>query len=139
MSKHDFQMRLNCTYIDPDNTVDSLDVETYIDNEWQALDLHTKTAGFQVFIYAILTCQHMYFRMNAVERGLMLASSKGSVIVNADEQWNIELLHVQFDGHLKNGTASQDAIEYIAERMGLCPVSCNLREIANTKTIVTFE
>ena len=132
-------MRLNCTYIEPDNTVDHLDVETYIDNEWQTLDLHTKTAGFQIFIYSILTCQHMYFRMNAAERGLNLTSSRGSVIVNADDQWNIALLHVEFNGHLKSGTASDDAIEYIGKRMGLCPVSCNLRDIVNSETIVTFE
>lgn len=139
MSERNFQMRLICTYTGPNNAVDKLDVETLIEGEWKTLDLNIKTAGFQVFCYAVFTCQHMYFRLNAAERGLRLESSKASITVGTNNDWLIDVLHVEFNGKLRIGEATQDNVAYITERMALCPVSCNLSDVADNKTRVTFE
>lgn len=74
-----------------------------------------------------------------MESGLMLDSSKGHVVIETDDKWNIELLHVEFNGKLKMGDATQETSDYIVERMGLCPVSCNLKNIDNSKTTIAFE
>ena len=138
MNDHSFKMRLNCAYVDPDNSIDQLEVETLIDDEWQRLDLNTRAPGFQLFIYALFSCQHLYFRLNAAEHGLMLTSSEGSITVTADANWHIKLLHVEFNGWLKNGTPTQRDIDYIIERMGQCPVSCNIKNIPDSKKVITF-
>jgi len=72
MSDLTFQMLLHSNYIDDNNNIDQLHVEHLVDNNWQELDLNTSSPGFDIFIYAILTCQHMYFKNNAAEYGLVL-------------------------------------------------------------------
>ena len=139
MSERRFQMRFNCSYVDPDNSIDKLDVEVLVEDEWQALDLDLKSPGFQLFNYGLFSCQHLYFRSNAAEHGLKLASAKASIIVETDIDWNINLLHVDFNGLLKGGSPTQDVIAYIIERMGFCPVSSNVKEVADNKRSVTFE
>lgn len=134
-----FEMRQNCRYTEPDNSVAQLDVDTLIDGKWQALDLNTLSAGFQIFIYALFTCQHMYFRVNAAERGLVLSSSRGSIVTGTDMDWQLERLQVDFSASLKSGTPTQEDIDFIIERMGLCPVSCNLKEVEDSKVTVAFE
>ena len=75
MSDRSFRMRLACRYQDPDNTVSELTVENFEEGEWRDLGLNASSPGFLVFVYAVFTCQHLYFRSNCAERGLMLASS----------------------------------------------------------------
>lgn len=133
-----FKMRLNCRYTDSANNVEQLRVENFLDNEWQALDLNIKSPGFDIFTYAIFTCQHMYFRLNAAERNLTLDSSEGTIIVGTDNHRAIQTLHVDFTGKLKSGEADDDTIEYIKKRMDLCPVSVNLKNIADRKISVSF-
>ena len=65
MNKLTFQMLLQCHYTGDENNIDQLHVEHLVENDWQELDLNTYTPGFDVFMYAVLTCQHMYFRLNA--------------------------------------------------------------------------
>ena len=139
MSDRNFEMRLNCRYTDPDNTIDQLSVETLIDSEWQVLNLNLKSPGFQLFNYGLFSCQHLYFRSNAAECGLKLASSKAHIIVEADINWNITLVNVDFRGVLTSGSPTKEAIDYIIERMGLCPVSTNMKEVADSKRSVTFD
>ena len=139
MSERRFQMRFNCSYADPDNSIDQLDVEVLVEDEWQALDLDLKSPGFQLFNYGLFSCQHLYFRSNAAEHGLKLVSAKASIIVETDIDWSINLLHVDFNGLLKSGSPTQDTIAYIIERMGFCPVSSNVKEVADSKRSVTFE
>lgn len=139
MDSRKFQIRLSCSYIDPDNTVDELMIETLLDDVWQPLVIDLNAPGFQIFIYGLFSCQHRYFRVNAAEKGLSLASSKAHMTIHTDEDWNIELLHVDFLGLLKQGEASQSDVDYITERMGYCPVSCNLKNITNNNRTVTIE
>lgn len=138
MSDLTFQMRLQCRYTGKENNIGQLQVEHKVNNEWQVLELNTLTPGFDIFIYAILTCQHMYFRVNAAERNLVLDTSEGTVTIGTDNHRNMESLHVDFKGNLSSGDASADAVDYIVERMGLCPVSINLKDVKHSKTTVSF-
>lgn len=138
MSDLTFKMRLNCRYTDPANNVDQLQVEHFLNNEWLALDLNIQSPGFDIFTYSLLTCQHMYFRLNAAERNLILASSEGFITIGTDNQRVIQSLNVDFTGTLKSGAATDDTVDYIKQRMQLCPVSINLKSIADSNTSVRF-
>ena len=132
-------MRLSCGYQVPDNEIDILEVEIFEKGEWQVLDLHTKTAGFLVFVYAIFTCQHLYLRTNAKECGLILKSSTGSIKVEASENWVLQKLHVQFDIELESGEAKEENLTWIQDRMRHCPVSINLGDIPDSQTLVRLK
>ena len=139
MSDFTFQMLLHCHYIDDENTIDQLHVEHLVDDNWQELDLNINSPGFDIFTYAILTCQHMYFRNNAAEYGLVLDSSEGLITIIADEHRSIETLNVEFKGKLKKGKATKDIVDSISARMALCPASINLKDIKNTHITAIFE
>ena len=139
MENRVFQMRLNCSYKGPENKINQLNVEVLNDGEWQSLDLNIKTPGFMLFNYGLFSCQHLYFRTNAAERDLVLASSEAQIVVETDDAWNIHLLHIEFNGVLKSGSPTKEAIDYINERMGCCPVSSNMKDVADSKRVVTFE
>ena len=139
MSEFTFQMLLQCQYTGDKNDVEQLHVEHLAGENWQDLDLNLYTPGFDVFMYAILACQHMYFRMNAAEYGLILESCEGLITVMADKHRSIETLNVDFKGKLKQGDVTDDKINSIAARMSLCPVSINLKDIPNNITTVNFE
>jgi len=132
-------MLLRCQYSGDENAIDQLDVEHLVDDTWQELDLNIRSPGFDIFMYAILTCQHMYFRNNAAEYGLSMKSSEGLITVIADEHRSIESLHGEFKGTLKKGTATDEITSSITARMSLCPVSINLKEIADKKINVSFD
>ena len=139
MSDRSFKFRLNCSYTEPDNSIDQLVVETLIDDEWQVLDINAKSPGFQLFNYGLLSCQHLYFRTNATERDLMMSSASAHLAIETDANWNILSMHVEFNGKLKSGSPNEDVIAYIIERMGLCPVSSNMEEVSDSQRSVTFE
>ena len=134
-----FQMLLQCNYTNDENDIEQLNVEHLVDDSWQELTLSTDTPGFDIFMYAILTCQHMFFRNNAAEYGLVLDSSEGLMTIIADEHRSIQSLHVDFKGKVKKGVANADMVDSIIARMNLCPVSINLKDILDRKTTVVFE
>ena len=139
MSEFTFQMLLQCQYTEDNNEIEHLHVEHLVDDAWQPLDLNYYTPGFDIFMYAILTCQHTYFRTNAEKYGLILKSSEGFVTVMADKHRNIETLNVEFNGILKKGNPTEEAVDSIVARMGLCPVSINLKDIPQNIITVNFE
>jgi len=139
MSAFTFQMLLHSSYKDDENTIDQLHVEHLVDDNWQELDLNISSPGFDIFTYAILTCQHMYFRNNAAEYGLVLDSSEGLITIIADKHRSIETLNVEFKGKLKKGKATKDIVDSISARMALCPASINLKDIKNKHITAIFE
>jgi len=129
-------MRLKSTYEGDKNTVAGLDVEHEVNGEWQPLDLGLASPGFDIFVYAVFACQHLYFRVNCAERGLVLNSADGNIVIGADQDWNMENLQVHFSGQLGSGRASPDDIDYIVSRMQQCPVSKNIRGVPAAKATV---
>jgi len=139
MSGFTFQMLLQCQYTGEKNTVEKLHVEQLVDDEWKDFKLDTYSPGFDVFIYAILSCQHMFFRNNATEYGLSMASAEALITIVTDDHRSIESLHSEFTGKLKNGTADIEKVKSITARVGLCPATINLKEIADKNIEVNFE
>jgi hypothetical protein len=45
---------------------------------------------------------------------------------------------VHFIGKLSTGTATEETVEHVVGRMGQCPVSINLKPIADTRIEVDF-
>ena len=136
LSERNFSMRMHCTYEGETNAVAGLVVEHLVEEQWQPLDLGLTAPGFDIFVYAVFTCQHLYFRTNCAERGLLLHSAEGRIAVGADADWNMEILQVDFTGRLGRGRASQDDIDYIVARMNQCPVSRNLRAIPDARSSI---
>jgi len=139
MSGFTFQMIMHCHYSGDENQVDKLHVEHLVDDEWQGLKLDIYSPGFDVFIYSILSCQHMFFRNNSTEYGLSMTSAEALITIVTDEHRSIESLHSEFTGKLKKGTADIEKVKSITARVGLCPATINLKEIADKKITVDFE
>jgi len=139
MGERSFEMRLFCRYEEPDNSVAELDVKSFEDGEWRDFDLSTVTPGFLIFVYAVFTCQHLYLRSNCAERGLVLESTSGSIHMLADEDWKLRRVRIRFEGKLKSGISSPEDVAYIVGRMTQCPVSKNIREVADSETSVHLD
>ncbi len=131
-------MRMKCSYTGSGNDIASLGVEHTTNGDWDNFDLQVTSPGFEIFVYAIFTCQHMYMRVNCAERGLQLASSEGSITVGTDENWSMDTLKVGFTANVASGSADQDDIDYIISRMKQCPVSGNIREVPGAETTITL-
>ena len=139
MNERAFEMRLTCRYADSENQIADLEVESLEDGEWRTLDLNTRSPGFQVFTYAIFTCQHTYFRTNCAEHGLILDRSTGSLNIVTDESWVLQSVRVRFDAKLQSGIPKAEIVEFIVERMKQCPVSVNVKDIPVSETVVHFD
>jgi len=138
VSERSFNMRLRCCYQGDTNEISSLEVEHRFEDEWVPLDLGLATPGFDIFVYAIFTCQHRFFRVVCAERKLMLDSAEGNITIAADQDWHMEALQVHFSGKLNSGQSSADDIEAIVSRMKQCPVSRNLAAIPHTESTVSL-
>lgn len=138
MSERSFNMRLKCRYQGEDNEIIGLEVEHKVEDEWLPLDLDLVTPGFDIFVYAIFTCQHRFFRVVCAERKLLLNSAEGDIAIGADQDWHMESLQVNFSGELRSGQSSADDIEAIVSRMQQCPVSKNLAAVPHAESTVNL-
>jgi len=139
LSERHFSMRMECTYEGNTNAVASLEVQREVEGRWQPLALGLDTPGFEIFVYAMFACQHLYFRVNCAERGLVLTRAEGSIVVGAGADWNMEILQVHFSGQLGSGQADQGDIDFIVSRMKQCPVSRNLRDVPDARSTVILK
>ena len=139
MSNHKFQFRLSSHYEAENNDVSKLLFEYLVDHEWKEYDPTNYAAGFLVLLYAIFNCQHMYFRVNAAERGLQLKSAKGTLDAETNSDWELQKLHIHFDGQLVSGVTSKEDEAYITERMTHCPVSVNIKAVPDMKASIRLE
>jgi len=69
---------------------------------------------------------------------LVLEKSEGRILLVTDKEWNIEHLEIEFTASLRSGSAVEEDIDYIVERMQQCPVSRNLQEIEHAHTRISF-
>ena len=136
MNERVFDLRMSCRYEEPDNAIAQLTVEHLDDGEWRQFDLNARSPGFLVFVYAMLTCQHLYFRVNCAERGLSLESAAGAIHMVTTEAWDAHTVEIRFEGKLTSGTVSKADVDHIVARMKQCPVSRNTRRIQNSETLV---
>jgi len=139
MSSRNFEMRLSCSYQDSKNTVVGLHSDVLRKGEWQAFELNANSPGFLIFVYALLGCQHLYFRSNCAERDLILESAQGVISIETSEDWDIRKLQVSFEGKLKSGQPEDADIDYIVARMKQCPVSKNVIEPQDSETTVRLQ
>lgn len=77
-------------------------------------------------------------RKNAAERGLVLAAGHGAIEVVTNQPWEMQRLHVRFDVRLASGRPLMADVNYIVDRTQHCPVSVNLRSVADSKTALVF-
>jgi uncharacterized OsmC-like protein len=138
MSAHHFQLRLVAHYTGSENQVRKLVVEQLQHGAWEPFNLSVTSPGFSVLVYAIFSCQHLYLRINAMERGLVLDKAEGEIELEADDSWRIRRSHLRFAAITRSGQASEDDLEYIRARMGNCPASRNLLPIDDARTEVTI-
>jgi hypothetical protein len=138
MTRHIFNLRLSATYESSENNVATLEVQFLSEDGWEPLDLNTMTPGFLVYVYSIFTCQHLFLRTNSTERDLVLASSRGEILVETSEDWHLENVDVKFDVNLVSGDAKEDNIDYIISRMKQCPVSKNFPTNFHARTHIAF-
>ncbi len=139
MSERNFHLRSRVTYAQPDNKVDTLEVEIEADGQWRPFVLNEVTPGFEVFVYSMLSCQHTYFRLNCAENDLLLERAEGDILMGADIDWNLELIQVEIRASLVRGQVNADLVDYIVGRMGQCPVSRNTKDAAVTRIDVNFD
>jgi len=138
MSNRRFHLKLKATYQGEQNAIDTLQLQVLKGDQWENLELSIRSPGFQLYINGLFSCQHLYMRTNAAERKLMLGSSAGELLVNANQQWQIQNIQVSFIAKLRSGNPSKADINYIRERMHHCPVSSNLPKAAELKNNVNF-
>ncbi|HYQ70890.1 MAG TPA: hypothetical protein VET88_03060 [Gammaproteobacteria bacterium] len=134
MNERHFRMRLHGEYQEPENSIAGLRVEIFAEDDWQVFDLNSGSAGFLIFVYAILTCQHMYLRLNCAERGLLLETAEGYIHVTTTEDWELSDLQLEFNARLRSGVPAQDDLDHVVGRMENCPVSRNLNYRASGHT-----
>jgi hypothetical protein len=139
MTDRRFDMELSCRYQRPDNTRREQTVRCAEDGQWRVFQLGVEQPGFLIFVYALLNCQHVNLLLSAAERGLRLANAQGTINVVTDSDWVIRRLHIRFAARLASGIPTAQDVEAIVARMGGCPVSRNLRNIADSRTTVEFE
>jgi uncharacterized OsmC-like protein len=138
MSERIFRMQMLCGYQEPHNMIASLQVKVFEDDEWKAFDLNAGSPGFLVFVYAVLSCQHMHMRLGCVGRGLHLDSAEGDIEIVTTEDWMITKLRVAFSAQLREGDASAEDVDTIVLRMKNCPVSRNLKFAPHSETRLEF-
>jgi hypothetical protein len=138
MAGRDFLYRLEGRYGGDQNDIESLVLQRDIEGEWRPVDLSARSPGFELFCCALMSCQHLYFRVNCAENGLLLTQATGELHVTTDEDWHIQHLLVSFSGHLRSGQPSAALVDYIIERMHHCPVSSNLRPIEDLSVLLAF-
>jgi hypothetical protein len=139
MPERNMAMRLNCRYQQPNNEMTDVSVQYFEAGEWHDFELYfTHPAGFLLFVYAFLHCQHRYLCVNAAERDLIMDSASGLIEVRTDEEWHMQKLRIHFDVQSSNAVATADDAAYIIDRMQHCPVSVNIKDIPDTEVLVEF-
>lgn len=138
MSDRAFQMRMRISYSGEENAIKDLQVEQFLDGDWNTFMLSTRTPGFDIFTYAIFTCQQTYLRLNCAERGLLLDTAEGRLEMITSEDWQMTRVRLDFAVEVRSGTPTEEDTAYIIERMQQCPVSKNTRPVADTEVSVRF-
>ncbi|KAI9008514.1 hypothetical protein DFJ74DRAFT_359242 [Hyaloraphidium curvatum] len=132
-----WQFRMSTTHGENNKVLSRTVDQLADDGAWKPFDLSIDSPGFIIFAYAIFTCKHLYFFMNAAERGLLFAAAEGTMTVSAID-WGLHDLEVEFSAKLTSGSPTAEDVPYIVERMQGCPVSKNLHVAGKDESRVNF-
>ncbi|RMG38154.1 MAG: hypothetical protein D6720_01810 [Gammaproteobacteria bacterium] len=138
MAGKEFLFSMQCRYQGDENAVRSLRVYREQEGTRIPFELDLITPGFEIFCYAIFTCQHTYLRLNCAERGLLLDCVQGEMHLSTDENWLLQRQFLSFSMRLRSGDPSADTVDYLVERMQRCPVSSNLKPIGDNQIMLAF-
>ena len=139
MSDHVFDLRLTAEHNPEDNTVTTMSVENLVEGSWQALDLCETTPGFLIFVYCIFACHHRFLWVGSRDREITITSSSGSIHLVADEDWHLQHISTEFKASSISGSASDEDIAYISDKILNCPVSRNMPANVEAGTSVVIE
>jgi hypothetical protein len=138
MSTRTWNLRMNATYEGDKNKVATAVTEQLSDGEWKPLQINNDSPGFLIFVYSLLSCQHLYMHINAAEQGLVLSASSGTMTLVASQDWKLASLHINFAAKLISGTPTTAIIDDIQGRMNQCPVSRNIVVAGVHESLLTF-
>lgn len=132
-------LRMVCAYEGAKNHIATMQVSMLgEDGAWKPLEINNHSPGFLVFVYSLLTCQHLYMYVNAAERELELSGSEGELVLEATEGWMLTNLRVGFVATLRSGVPTPEKTEEIRQRMNQCPVSRNIHPSGLHETALRF-
>ncbi len=131
-----FQLRMQVEYGDDETfSVQKFDAEN---GRWQALAIHEKTPGLLIFLYSVLTCQHLFLRNPAKQAGLEPVRTEAELLARFDKsRFRFESIHTRFLVHCRVEPACQQA-QAIAGKMENCPVSNNLHPAIDKQLSLEF-
>lgn len=138
MNMKTFELRLQSLYQGPENGIRRMAVQLRRGVSWDPFEINNLSPGFEIYCYAMLTCQHTFFRLNCAERGLLLSRTDGEVTLVTDEDWHLQSVAARMQASLQSGQPNDDDVAYIQSRMLACPVSKNLPEGVDAKAEVLF-
>ena len=134
MDERIFHLKSRAVHGGAENEQLSLEMEIETEEGWQPVALEFATPPYRAFLCSALMCQQAYLRMNATERGLLLAEARGDLRI-VTEDWCVRELTARFRVTLRRGTPTADDLAFIGERMRDCPVSRNLVEARKETTL----
>jgi len=139
MPTREFLFRFRSIYQGEDNQIADLKVwKQSEEGDWRTFDVGIRTPGFEIFCLALLTCQHTYLRLNCAEKGVLLEQVDGEMHLSAREDWEIGHLLMSFSARPRSIVPDADTVDYIIERLQHCPVSQNMRPIADCSVLLAF-
>jgi hypothetical protein len=134
MDERTFHLRSRSEHEGDASELLALSMELEADGEWQPVTLSPLMPPFRAFVCASLMCQHAYLRMNATERGLVVAAANGDFWMKTHD-WHVLEIAAHFAITLRGGNPSGDDLLFISERMRDCPISRNLASATKTTTL----
>ena len=134
-----WSLKLHADYAGEKNHITALRIsEKGEGGDYTPLEIHNGSPGFLIFVYSLLSCQHLYMFTNCAEHGLVLSSSIGDLDLVTTDDWMLTELRVSFSATLASGSASPEIIADIERRMNQCPVSRNIHPAAVHESRLTL-
>ena len=144
MGNRTFRFRLRSSHQAPDRATSNLVVEFLSPSGlWEPQQLSVATPGFRLYLISLLLCQHHYLVANAQEQHIPLHQVEADVAVTTSSDWIVSAVDGTFRIRLdpsadaeERQRANAEAIAHLQERMTLCPISRNLPEGVEKRTVL---
>lgn len=134
MEQRSFHLRSRATHQGDANELVALALELERDGAWIPVEIANTMPPFRAFVCAALMCQHAHVRMGAAERKLVVRGATGELWMRT-EDWVVLDVTSHFKLELEVGSASDEDLAFIAERVRDCPISRNLGGATKATTL----